>query len=237
MSHRIIHRILMDQSTDKIQARFPDWRVYVEADEIQRGVCRCAAQLNARFKDHVGKIVLVGILKGVVFFMADLSPLLEFEHSWYLLELSSYKNATTRGATEILSQITPEKFAEKHVIIIDELFDNGQTLFDAKEAIMTKGSVEAVNITTCTLLVKNKVTKFSLPDFFGIILEDIWIVGYGLDHKEEYRNLRCLYGLNFESEEAYKLARTSIMAQMLFIGYCGSNIPLEDRDSWCNLLF
>ena len=182
-------------SKEKIQNRFPQWKEILTEKQIQDGVQECANNLNQRFKCCKEKIVLVGILKGVLLFMSDLTLLLEFEHSWYFLDLSSYKNSQTRGKTEISTHICPEKFQDVHVIIIDELFDKGETLHDAKEAIISKGQVPPERIVTCTLFVKDKEVKFPFPDFFAITLVDVWVVGYGLDHLGEYRNLKNLYAV------------------------------------------
>jgi hypoxanthine-guanine phosphoribosyltransferase len=93
-----------------------------------------------------------------------------------------------------MGSIEPKKFAGKEVILVDELFDNGLTMYQIKQAICEKALVDPERIFTCTLMKKNKSTKYPDPNLFGVTVPNIWLVGYGLDDKQEKRNWTSLYG-------------------------------------------
>jgi hypoxanthine phosphoribosyltransferase len=164
-----------------------EWRLILTADEIRLCVQKCANVINAKFAGK--EVVIACILKGAVYFFTDLTRMLTIPHSCYFIEASSYKDKQTQNEhVEILSQIIPSKFAGKHVILLDELFDNGNTLMRIKDAIHEKANVPYNMIFTCTLFIKNKQSHCPKPDLIGIAVPDVWLVGYGLDDKQEKRN-------------------------------------------------
>ena len=136
-----------------------DWRIIMTDVEIQQCVQKCADYIN---KNFVGKkIVVTCILKGAVYFFTDLTRKLTIPHSCYFVEASSYKDKHVQEEkVEILSKIIPAKFADRHVILIDELYDNGGTMNHIKEAIHTEGNVSYDKIFTCTLFKKSKDTFY-----------------------------------------------------------------------------
>jgi hypoxanthine phosphoribosyltransferase len=169
-----------------------EWRLIMTEDEIQQCVKKCADVINAKF---AGKEVVVAcVLKGAVYFFTDLTRMLIFPHSCYFIEASSYMDKQTQNEkVELLSKIVPSKFYGKHVILLDELFDNGTTLARIKEEIHQKANVPYDMIFTCTLFMKNKMTHFPPPDLYGVVLPDVWYVGYGLDDQQEKRNWPYLF--------------------------------------------
>lgn len=168
------------------------WKLLLTEKEIQATVKKCAKIIKKQFE---GKdIVIACILKGAVYFFTDLTRQLTIPYSCYFIEASSYKNQQTQDEeVEILSKIVPEKFSGKHVILIDELFDNGNTLTKVKLAISEKAKVPLDMIFTCAMFEKNKPTIYPKPDLFGISVPDVWLVGYGLDDKQEKRGWKCLF--------------------------------------------
>jgi len=168
-------------------------RMLISKQHLQQSVQKCADVINAKF---AGKdVVIVGILKGAVYFYVDLTRKLTILHSCYFIEATSYHDSQSQSGLSIFSSITPQKFAGKHVILIDELYDNGHTLDTIKTAIHEKANVPLDMIFTCTLFKKKKETKYALPDLFGISIPDIWVVGYGLDDKQQYRHFENLYAI------------------------------------------
>ena len=168
-------------------------------------------------------MVLVGILKGVVYFFSDLSRLITIPHSCYFIEASSYHNGQTSGTLSIMGSIEPSKFAGKNVVLLDELYDNGHTMEQIKQAIHEKASVPLDLIYTYTLFKKNKQTE-KTPDLFGAPVPDVWLVGYGLDDRQEKRNWPVLYACPkidgipktaddqiFEDVQSYNQMRTNLL--------------------------
>src|SRR5208282_4632974 len=115
--------------------------------------------------------------------------------SCYFIEATSYHDNQHGGPLNIMSSIEPSKFVEREVIIIDELYDNGRTLLEMCEAIHQKAHVPYERIFTTTLFRKNKKTAFPPPDLFGAWVPNVWLVGCGLDDKQEKRGWTSLWGV------------------------------------------
>jgi len=214
-----------DDLRDFVMDGKDQWKVILTENEISQGVWHIANKLNEKFK---GKdIILTGILKGCTLFFIELSKLLTVSHSWYFIEASSYKDKQTQNEqVEILSRIVPEKFAGRHVVLVDELFDNGHTINLVKQKIHEMAFVPLDMILTCTLFKKNK-NLASNPDLYGFDVPDVWLVGYGLDFRQEKRgwsvlfaspksdpSLRTIDDMMFDDETNYFLVRLKLIKQI-----------------------
>jgi len=187
--------------SDNTNKSLDNWKLLLTNDHIQQINKKLANILNSKF---IGQdVLIVCILKGAVYFFVDLTRLFNFSHSCYFIEASSYHNKQTQSETlEILSKIVPSKFAGKKVILLDELYDNGTTIQLVKEAIHTHALVPLDDIFTCTIFKKQKYSdgkpigqNDSQPDLCGIIVPDVWLVGYGLDDQQKKRNWPYVYGV------------------------------------------
>lgn len=164
------------------------YKLVMTAKEIDAAVQRVADCINSdRFKGK--KIVLCGILKGAFIFMTDLVRRLTRPYSVYFVEASSYKGQVQSETVEVLSEIVPEKFAGRHIVLVDELLDNGATMRSMLHHLMQKLNIPREDITTCVLFTKrNESRMLKEPqsdwnaDIAGVEnLPDVWLVGYGLD--------------------------------------------------------
>lgn len=135
-------------------------------------------------------------MKGAVYFHVDLTRMLTIPHSQYFIEASSYHDSQSQSEkVELLSKIVPSKFVGKKVILIDELYDNGTTLNNLKEKISEIAGVKLDDIFTCTIFKKKKETNKPAPDLYGILVPNVWLVGYGLDDMQEKRNWPHLFAV------------------------------------------
>ncbi len=194
-----------------------NWKLILTEEEVQYVVKRCADYINQRYKGE--DVVVACILKGAVYFHVDLTRYLEFPHASYFIEATSYYDGQKQSEElKILSVIHPDKFKGKVVILLDELFDNGKTLYNVKNKIQELGQPK--EIFTCVAFRKEKSTKYPLPDMEGILVPDVWLVGYGLDSCQKHRNLREIYACPkiegipkseadnmFEDDEYYELCK------------------------------
>ncbi len=199
-----------------------DWKLILTKDEIAAVNQKIADFINKKFLGE--NVILVCILKGAIYFHADLSRLLEIPHSEYFVEASSYKNSQTQSeCIELLSVIVPDKFINKKVVLIDELYDNGNTLNNVKAKIVEVANVNPSDIFTCTIFKKDKKTTCPDPDLYGIVVPNVWLVGYGLDDKQEKRSWPYLFAVPkaegieltmddelFDNSEFYEEVRTII---------------------------
>lgn len=148
--------------------------------------------------DYEGKeILLVMIMKGSLCLVADLIRALKVPTSIEFVQCSSYgKSGSSRGCLRIagLEQISVEG---KHVLIVDDIFDSGNTLFE----IMTRiQKLQPESLKTLVLLSKRVPRKLLYqPDYVLFEIEDRFVVGYGLDYKERFRGLSGVYALLLEN--------------------------------------
>ena len=173
-------------------------RVLLTEEEVNKKISEVAAQIN---KDYEGKEVhLICILKGGVFFTCELAKRLTIPVSLDFMSVSSYGSDTkSSGVVKIIKDLD-EPLEGKNVIIVEDIIDSGRTLAYLIEVLKQRNPK---NIELCTLLdkperrvkkqVQVKYTCFTIPDEF--------VVGYGLDYDQKYRNLPYIGVVEQEPEQ------------------------------------
>ncbi|MDY6037445.1 MAG: hypoxanthine phosphoribosyltransferase [Eubacterium sp.] len=139
-------------------------------------------------KDYKGEeVILIGTLKGAVLWMADVMKEIKLDTKIDFVAASSYGSATTSsGVVKITKDIGMDLF-NKNVIIIEDIVDTGTTLKYLKEYI---GARNPKSVKICTLLDKPARRKAEIEaDYVGFVVDDLFIIGYGLDYDQKYRNL------------------------------------------------
>ena len=166
---------------------------YLNRYEIDAAVQALANQINA---DYDGKsVVLVGVLKGAIIFMADLVRHLKIDIEVEFVRLSSYGKARTSSGTVTILKDIQADIRGKHVLVVEEIIDSGRTLKFLVERLKSSGpaSVEIV-----TLLDKESKRIVDTPvKYVGRKIDDQFLVGYGLDLEEHCRNLPDIYYLKY----------------------------------------
>ncbi|HMP02501.1 MAG TPA: hypoxanthine phosphoribosyltransferase [Gemmatales bacterium] len=163
-------------------------RVLISADDIHRRVEELAAQMNRDFDSE--PITLVGILSGSLMFLADLVRKLSMPTRIGFLRASSYRGeSTTPGRLEILEGLTPD-VRGRHIVVVDDILDSGHTLSQVLEHLR---QFEPRSVRSAVLLRKRarQVVSFE-PDYCGFEIEDVFVIGYGLDYNDDYRQLPYL---------------------------------------------
>ena len=153
--------------------------------DIAERVRQLAAQVDA---DYAGReILLVGVLKGAVMFMADLARALRTPVSMEFMAVSSYGSSTSSsGVVRILKDLDRE-IADKHVLVVEDIIDSGLTLSWLVANLRSRGP-ESVEI--ATMLRKPEAAKVDVDvRYVGFEIPNEFVVGYGLDYAERYRNL------------------------------------------------
>ena len=147
------------------------------------------AELGARItEDYEGKNpLIVSVLKGSYVFMADLTRKIDTACNVDFMAVSSYGEGTkTTGEVQIIKDIG-SKIDGRHLIIVEDILDSGVTLSFLMKILKARG---AASIRLCTLLSKPERRKVDVPvDYLGFEIPDAFVVGYGLDYAEKYRNL------------------------------------------------
>lgn len=160
--------------------------ILLPADEIARKVAEIGRQVTEDYKDK--KLMLLAVLKGSVLFMADIMRAIDLPLEIDFMVVSSYGNsAKTGGVVKIIKDID-KPINDYDVLIIEDVLDSGLTLSYLKKLIIQKG---AKSVKIATLLDKPEQRKVMdiIPDYVGFKVPNAFVVGYGLDYAEKYRNL------------------------------------------------
>jgi hypoxanthine phosphoribosyltransferase len=172
-------------------------KIIVDRNEIQKTVKKLGERISG---DYSGKdLLLVGVLKGAIVFMADLIREITIPLDMDFMLVSSYGDSTeSSGVVKILKDIDTN-IKGRHVIIVEDLVDTGLTLTYLKKLLATRGP-STLNI--CTIFDKPSRKKVDIDiKYKGIEIPDEFVVGYGLDYAGRYRNLPDLCSLKPEVYE------------------------------------
>ncbi len=160
-------------------------RVIISEQEIAAKIAALAAAIDA---DYVGReILLVGVLKGAVMVMADLARALRTPVSMEFMAVSSYGSSTSSsGVVRILKDLDRD-IVDKHVLVVEDVVDSGLTLSWLLRNLQTRGPA---SVEVCALLRKPEAAKAAVEvRYVGFDIGNAFVVGYGLDHAERYRDL------------------------------------------------
>ena len=160
-------------------------KVLVTEEELHRRVGELGEALYERFQ---GKNPLfLGVLKGSFVFMADLIRACQLKSDLEFIAVSSYENATASSGRVKINHDLQQDITGRHLIIVEDILDSGNTLAFLRDYFLTKG---AASITIVTLLDKPaRRTKAIAADLAGFTVPDEFVVGYGLDYAQQYRNI------------------------------------------------
>ena len=162
---------------------------YILADEnqIAEACNKLAAQINADYLDHDRELVFVIVLKGSVLFAADLIRRINRPCTMEFMKISSYGSGVETSGFIQVSLDLKRDIKDVDVIIVEDIIDSGRTLQKLCSLLATRG---AHSVKTCALLDKPDRRQVDMDvDYSGIIIPDEFVVGYGLDYAEFYRNL------------------------------------------------
>jgi hypoxanthine phosphoribosyltransferase len=159
--------------------------VLVSAEALQRRVAELGEQIS---RDYAGRaLLLVGVLKGAVFFLSDLMRYIEVPVEVDFMAVASYGSATdSSGVVRILKDLDVV-IEDRDVLIVEDIVDSGLTL---QYLLRNLGSRNPRSLEVCALLTKPERRKVDLPTrYVGFEIPDTFVVGYGLDYAERHRNL------------------------------------------------
>lgn len=159
--------------------------VLVTEEELKR----IARELGeAVTRDYNGQeIMLITILKGGVVFAADLCRHLNLPLEMEFMEVSSYGSGTVSTGNIVIKKDTKSDVRGKNVLIAEDIVDSGNTLYHLKKLLLERGA-KSVKVCACLNKEDRRVVPFK-ADYIGVEIPDAFVVGYGLDYAEQYRNL------------------------------------------------
>jgi len=159
--------------------------ILVQPDELAHRVRELAAEIS---RDYEGRdLLLIGVLKGAVFFLSDLMRHLEVECEVDFMAVSSYGSSTdSSGIVRILKDLDAP-IEGRHVLIVEDIIDSGLTLQYMMRNLKAR---RPASLEVCSLLTKPQRLRVDLsPRYVGFEIPDRFAIGYGLDHAQRYRNL------------------------------------------------
>jgi hypoxanthine phosphoribosyltransferase len=163
--------------------------VLITEQQIQEKIRELAKQVSDDYPERGDRddLVLVGVLKGAVMFMTDLSRALSVPVQMEFMAVSSYGGATSSsGVVRILKDLD-RNIAGRHVLIVEDIIDSGLTLSWLLKNLQTRSPA---SLEVCTLLRKPDAVKVDVPvKYVGFEIPNEFVVGYGLDYAERYRDL------------------------------------------------
>ena len=164
-------------------------KVLFSRERIATEIKRLAKEISSDYGDQ--EIMLVGVLKGSFLFIADLIREIDSPAVIDFVRLASYGSGTqSSGAVELRKDLEMS-IKDRHVIIVEDIIDSGYTLQYLYKELLQR---QPKSLKICTLIDKSKRREVEVTaDYIGISMDDGFIIGYGLDHDEKYRDLPDIY--------------------------------------------
>ncbi|MBQ8375380.1 MAG: hypoxanthine phosphoribosyltransferase [Clostridia bacterium] len=160
-------------------------RILISEEQIEKRVKELAAQLDKLYEGH--KPLVVCILKGSTIFFADLVRNMKAPIEIDFMAVSSYGSGTVSTRELIVKKDLTTDIKGRDVLIVEDIIDSGNTLYNLKKMLITRAPA-SLNIVT--LLDKPERREAPIePEYKGFVIEDEFVIGYGLDYAEAYRNL------------------------------------------------
>ena len=160
-------------------------RVLLDEETVEKRICEVAAQISEEYKGK--EIHMICVLKGGVFFMCELAKRISVPVSLDFMCVSSYGDATTSSGVVRIAKDLDESIEGKDVLIVEDIIDSGRTLYYLID-VLKKRNPKSIQL--CTLLDKPERRERDVKvDYVGFEIPDEFVVGYGLDYAQKYRNL------------------------------------------------
>ena len=161
-------------------------KILLSEEQLQTRIKELAEQLNKEYADK--DPIFVGVLKGVVMFFGDMVKRINVPCQIDFMWISSYSGTNSSGTMTVKRDVSAD-IKGRHVVILEDIFDTGTSLDFTYKHLLAK---EPASLKICTLLDKPERRKPGItlqPDYTGFVIPNEFVVGYGLDFNEHYRNL------------------------------------------------
>ena len=169
-------------------------RVLLDEETVEKRICEVAAQISEEYKGK--EIHMICVLKGGVFFMCELAKRITVPVTLDFMSVSSYGDDTkSSGVVKIVKDLD-QPLEDKEVLVVEDIIDSGRTLSYLME-ILRKRNPRSLHL--CTLLDKPERRVVDVDvEYVGFQIEDKFVVGYGLDYDQQYRNLPYIGVVEFD---------------------------------------
>lgn len=178
--------------TDKMPENDDQLKVILTSEEIEEKVGELGKKLS---EDYIGKeLVLVGVLRGSIYFLVDLTRKMDIPFAIDFISISQYGEQSDSAGVVRITKDLDLSISGKHVLVIEDIVDTGLSLGYLLRNLKTRNPAD---LKVCTLLNVEARRIVEVPvDYKGFDIPNIFVVGYGLDYNERYRNLQYIAEFN-----------------------------------------
>lgn len=168
------------------------FKLYLTEEKIQERVIEIGKQISEDYKDKLP--IIIGVLNGSFLFMSDLVKNIDAKCEVDFFKLSSYGDSKiSSGKVKLIKELNAD-IEGRHIIIVEDIVDSGLSMKYIEELI---GTHNPASMKVVSLLVKPNSLKYDIKiDYIGFEISDEFVIGYGLDYAQHYRNLRSIYALD-----------------------------------------
>jgi hypoxanthine phosphoribosyltransferase len=179
------------EQTDEIHVGTEVFVPFLSEEKIQNRIAELGRQISEEYKDKLP--IIIGILNGSFIFMADLVKCISINCEMDFFKLSSYgEEKISSGRVKMLKELNAD-IKDRHIIIVEDIVDTGLSIKYIEELI---GESNPASTKVVTLLMKPESLKYDVKiDYIGFEIPNKFVLGYGLDYAQKYRNLRSIYVL------------------------------------------
>ncbi len=160
-------------------------KILIDAAELDRRVTELAEEINKKYKDET--LIVVGVLKGSFMFMSDLLKKITVDTEVYFLKASSYGEGTESSGTVKITKDIDTDIEGRNVLLVEDIIDSGFTMRQVLKMLGARNP-KALELCSCLSKPDRRVCEVKI-DYLGFEIPDKFVIGYGLDYAEKYRNL------------------------------------------------
>ena len=180
-------------NNDKITIDNLVFNKYIKEQDIIDKISQLSTELNKFY--YKKNPLVIGVLNGCIYFMMDLLKIVDFSYSIDFIKAKSYKGMKS-GNLNIQSSINPEQITDKYILIVEDIIDSGNTIKSIYSYI-EKCNPKDIKIISLLTKVDQISSELSI-DWYGFQIENNYVIGYGLDYNNLFRNLKDIYKINEE---------------------------------------
>jgi len=177
-------------TTDYVGTAPYRFRRLIPAGEIRAHCLRLAAELRAEYRDK--NPILVGVLNGCFIFMADLIRAMNIPCEVDFIKLSSYRDSMASGEMALLKDVDAN-LEGRHIILVEDIVDSGRSFAFLRRHLLSR---KPASLVMAVMFIKERAeAEAAQAEYVGMVIPDIFVVGYGLDYAQQWRQLPDLYAL------------------------------------------
>lgn len=165
----------------------------ISEEDLQERVKHLARQITQDYKDKTKPPIIIGVLNGSFYFMADLLRAMDIEAEMDFIKISSYQKTHSTGTIRLIKDISAD-ITDRDILLVEDIIDSGLSINYLRRHFLNSSPA---SVKVATLLYKKVITKVEVePEYVGFEIPDRFVVGYGLDIEQQYRRLRDIFVMN-----------------------------------------